>query len=53
MSDAKYSPVELLNNKQRMIKIEKRIKIYGSRVIKKNIKDSVFYKRTYKSQKNQ
>ena len=47
--DVKFSPVEINNNKQRMIKIKKNIKIKGTRTIKTNSSDNVVYKRIYKS----
>ena len=47
--DVKFSPVEINNNKQRMIKIKKNIKIKGTRTIKTNSSNSVVYKRIYKS----
>ena len=47
--DVKYSPVDIYNNKQRMIKIKKNIKIKGTRKIKTNSSDNVVYKRKYKS----
>ena len=46
--DVKFSPVEINNNKQRMIKIKKNIKIKGTRTIKTDLTDNVVYKRVYK-----
>jgi hypothetical protein len=51
--DVKYSPVELSNNKQRMIKIKKNIKIKGIRILKPKFEDNVFYKRKYKNLQHQ
>jgi hypothetical protein len=45
--DVKFSPVGLNNNKQRIIKIKKNIKIKGIRLLKTNDQDNVFYKRKY------
>lgn len=47
--DVKYSPVEIANNKQRIVKLKKNIKIKGTRKIKTTNYDNVLYIRKYKN----
>lgn len=51
--DVKFSPTELNNNKQRIIKIKKNIKIKGIRILNTKNQNNVFYKRKYKSLRHQ